>query len=74
MPTEESQTALAVSCAGKCAGENNSSTIDSVVSAKVVQGRSSGESARNADWEVGFISKEYQLGTPTPSSNSERFC
>ena len=45
-----SQTALAVSCVGKCAGENNRSTVDPIVLTKVAQGRSSGETARNADW------------------------
>ena len=38
------------SCAGKCVGENNGSTIDSIVLAKVVRGRSSRETTRNADW------------------------
>ena len=46
-----SQTALAVFCAGKCAGENNGSTIDSIVLAKVTRGRSFGEIAKNADWK-----------------------
>ena len=43
------QTALAVFCMGKCAGENNGSTIYYIVLAKVARGRSSGETARNAD-------------------------
>ena len=35
--------ALAFSCAGKCVGENNGSIIDSIILAKEVQGRSSGD-------------------------------
>ena len=31
------QTAFAVSCAGECVGENNNSTIGSIVSAKVLR-------------------------------------
>ena len=48
------QTALAVSCAAKCTGENNRSTIDSIALAKVVRGRSSRETAQNADWQVPY--------------------
>ena len=39
-------------CAGKCVGENNRSTIDSIVLGKVARGRSSGEIAKNADWQA----------------------
>ena len=49
--SEPIQTALAVFCVGKCVGENNGSTIDSVVLAKVLRGRSSGETAKIADWQ-----------------------
>ena len=45
-----SQTALDVPWAGKCAGENNGSTIDSIVLAKVARGRSSPRTTKNADW------------------------
>ena len=45
-----SQTALDVPRAGKCAGENNGSTIDSIVLAKVARGRSSPCTTKNADW------------------------
>ena len=45
------QTALDVPWAGKCAGENNGSTIDSIVLAKVAQGRSSPRTTKNADWD-----------------------
>ena len=41
--------ALTVSYAGKCAGENNSSTMAAIVLAKVGQRRSSGETAMNSD-------------------------
>lgn len=44
------QTLLAVSCLGKCTGENNNSTTESIVSAKVAWGRSSRETGKNADW------------------------
>ena len=43
------QTALDVPWAGKCAGENNGSRIDSIVLAKVARGRSS-RTTKNADW------------------------
>ena len=36
--------------AGKCAGEKNGSTIDSIVLAKVARGRSSPRTTKNADW------------------------
>ena len=49
------QTALAVSCVGKCTGENSGSTIDSIVSAKVAWGRSSVEMGGNADWIYGWM-------------------
>ena len=48
-----SQTALDVPWAGKCAGENNGSTIDSIVLAKVARGRSSPRTTKNADWFKG---------------------
>ena len=44
------QTTLTVFYAGKCPHKNIGSTIDSIVLAKVVQGRSSRETARNTDW------------------------
>ena len=44
------QTALDVPWVGKCAGENNGSTIDSIVLAKVARGRSSPCTTKNADW------------------------
>ena len=46
------QTALDAPWAGKCAGENNGSTIDSIVLAKVARGRSSPRTTKNADWFV----------------------
>ena len=48
------QTALDVPWAGKCAGENNGSTIDSIVLAKVARGRSSPRTTKNADWFAGL--------------------
>ena len=33
-------------------GENNRSTIDSIVLGKVARGRSSGDIAKNADWQA----------------------
>ena len=46
------QTALDAPWAGKCAGENNGSTIDSIVLAKVARGRSSPRTTKNADWQL----------------------
>ena len=46
------QTALDVPWVGKCTGENNGSTIDSIVLANVVRGRSSPRTTKNADWLV----------------------
>ena len=46
------QTALDVPWAGKCAGENNGSTIDSIVLVKVARGRSSPRTTKNADWHM----------------------
>ena len=47
------QTALDVHWAGKFAGENNGSTIDSIVLVKVARGRSSPRTTKNADWNIG---------------------
>ena len=52
---ETTQTALDVPWAGKCAGENNGSTIDSIVLANVARGRSSPRTTKNADWETPIL-------------------